>query len=96
MQPSTLLDSLKDHITQVKSNIAQIESPNDGNMLSHFPWMRNDYSSNKIIISLLDIIENLDTRLKAAEDKLQVKEAEKPLGGSPASKQLREAIASLF
>jgi len=96
MQQPGLLDHLKQEIHQVKANMAYREAaPHPFNPASTpCPW--TVHAANKIIISLLDIIENLDTRLKAAEDKLQVKEAEKALGGSPASKQLREAIAALF
>lgn len=92
MQNPPLLDHLKHEINQVKIRIAHYDTPPPGGMSmpTYCPW--GAYCANKIIISLLDIVSDLDNRLKAAEEKLQAK---KPLEGSSASKQLRDAIASL-
>ena len=95
MQHSPLLDKIKQEIHQVEVSIAYREAalPPFNPASTPCPW--TVHSANKIIIALLDIVSDLDTRLKAAEEKLQAKEAQKPLEGSSASKQLRSIIASL-
>jgi len=85
---SPLLDHLRGDITQLKSNTELYASYlKEGKVLPE----ANQYTShatNKIVLSLLDIIVDLETRLKAAEEKLNPPT-------SSASKKLREVIASL-